>query len=84
MTAPIEINIPHQLGKQGVRDRLDGGIGKIGRLIPGGAQVDHVIALDAVELYRPLRAVRHRSHQRRCLTGARAGGSIVIGFPGLF
>ena len=41
MTAPIEINIPHQLGKQGVRDRLDGGIGKIGRLIPGGAQVDH-------------------------------------------
>ena len=41
MTAPIEINIPHQLGKQGVRDRLDGGIGKIGRLIPGGAPVDH-------------------------------------------
>ena len=31
MTAPIEINIPHQLGKQGVRDRLDGGIGKIGQ-----------------------------------------------------
>lgn len=41
MSVPIEINIPHSLGRQTVRDRLDGGIGKIGRLIPGGAQVDH-------------------------------------------
>ena len=41
MATPVTVDIPHQLGKQGVRDRLDGGIGKIGRLIPGGAQVDH-------------------------------------------
>ena len=41
MSAPIELNIPHQLGKTAVRERLDGGIGKIGRLIPGGAQVEH-------------------------------------------
>ena len=41
MSAPIELDIPHQLGKTAVRERLDGGIGKIGRLIPGGAQVEH-------------------------------------------
>ena len=41
MSAPIELNIPHQLGKEAVRQRLDGGIGKIGRMIPGGAQVEH-------------------------------------------
>jgi hypothetical protein len=41
MSAPIELNIPHTLGKDPVRQRLDGGIGKIGRMIPGGAQVDH-------------------------------------------
>lgn len=41
MSAPIELDIPHNLGREGVRQRLDGGIGKIGRLIPGGAQVAH-------------------------------------------
>ncbi|WP_112381221.1 polyhydroxyalkanoic acid system family protein [Sphingomonas carotinifaciens] len=41
MSAPITMDIPHQLGKAGVRARLDGGVGKIGRLIPGGAQVVH-------------------------------------------
>ncbi len=41
MSAPISLDIPHKLGKEGVRQRLDGGIGKIGRLIPGGATVEH-------------------------------------------
>jgi len=41
MSAPIEMDIPHQLGKAGVRARLDSGIGKIGTMIPGGAQVRH-------------------------------------------
>ena len=41
MSAPIEMDIPHQLGKAGVRARLDGGVGKIGRMIPGGAEVTH-------------------------------------------
>ena len=36
MTAPIELDIPHSLGKARVRERLDGGVGKIGKLIPGG------------------------------------------------
>ncbi|WP_267395821.1 MULTISPECIES: polyhydroxyalkanoic acid system family protein [unclassified Sphingomonas] len=41
MSAPIEVNIPHQLGKEAVRARLDGGIGKITRMIPGGGTVEH-------------------------------------------
>ena len=41
MSAPIELDVPHQLGKAAVRERLDGGIGKIGKLIPGGAKVVH-------------------------------------------
>ena len=41
MAQPITLEIPHQLGKAGVRARLDGGIGRIGDKIPGGAQVEH-------------------------------------------
>ena len=41
MSEPIEMDIPHKLGKAGVHDRLDKGIGKIATMIPGGAMVDH-------------------------------------------
>ncbi|MFN3676224.1 MAG: polyhydroxyalkanoic acid system family protein [Sphingomonas pseudosanguinis] len=41
MSGPISLDIPHKLGKAAVRERLDGGVGKIGRLIPGGATVEH-------------------------------------------
>ena len=41
MSDPISLDIPHQLGKDGVRQRLDGGIGKIGQMIPGGGAVRH-------------------------------------------
>ena len=41
MSGPISLDIPHQLGKDGVRQRLDGGINKIGSLIPGGGHVQH-------------------------------------------
>ena len=41
MNQPISLDIPHQLGKAGVRTRLDGGVGKLGEKIPGGATVQH-------------------------------------------
>jgi hypothetical protein len=41
MGTPISLDIPHKLGKAGVRARLDGGIGRIGDMIPGGARVEH-------------------------------------------
>ena len=39
MNAPIALDIPHSLGKQGVRDRLDSRIGKVADAVPGGALV---------------------------------------------
>ncbi len=41
MGTPISLDIPHKLGKAGVRARLDGGVGRIGEKIPGGATVQH-------------------------------------------
>ena len=41
MGTPVEMDIPHSLGKAGVHARLDGGIGKIATMIPGGSVVDH-------------------------------------------
>lgn len=41
MAEPITLDIPHKLGKAGVRARLDGGIGRLGEKIPGGAKVEH-------------------------------------------
>ena len=41
MAQPIELDIPHSMGKQGVRDRLDSRIGRLGEKIPGGARVEH-------------------------------------------
>jgi hypothetical protein len=48
MGTPITLDIPHQLGKAGVRQRLDGSIGRIGEKIPGGAQVEHRWAGDTM------------------------------------
>ena len=41
MGEPVEMDIPHKLGKAGVHARLDKGIGRIGTMIPGGAVVEH-------------------------------------------
>jgi hypothetical protein len=41
MGTPIAIDIPHSLGKDGVRQRLDGGISRITEKIPGGGVVEH-------------------------------------------
>ncbi|MEG3165836.1 polyhydroxyalkanoic acid system family protein [Sphingomonas sp. PB2P19] len=41
MANPISLDIPHSLGKQAVRQRLEGGVGQIASKIPGGGHVDH-------------------------------------------
>lgn len=40
MASPVEMDIPHRLGKAGVRARIDKGIGQIGSMIPGGTLVE--------------------------------------------
>ena len=41
MNQPITVDIPHKLGRDAVRARLDKGVGKIASMFPGGAVVDH-------------------------------------------
>lgn len=41
MAQPITVDIPHALGRQGARLRLDGGIGKLADMFPGGGTVAH-------------------------------------------
>lgn len=40
MTAPIEMDLPHKLGREAARARIDGGIGKLASFVPGGAITD--------------------------------------------
>ena len=39
MTQPIEVDLPHQLGKDEARRRIANNVHKLGQHIPGGAQV---------------------------------------------
>lgn len=41
MSEPITIDIPHQQGREGVRAKLDRGVGKIAGVVPGGVVADH-------------------------------------------
>lgn len=41
MTVPIELDIPHKMGRAAMRERLDGRIGQITSGIPGGGTVEH-------------------------------------------
>jgi hypothetical protein len=41
MSDPVVVDIPHKLGREAARARLDKGIGKLADMFPGGAIVDH-------------------------------------------
>ena len=41
MSEPIVVEFPHKLGRAAARARVDGGIGKLAGMFPGGAAVDH-------------------------------------------
>lgn len=41
MTDPITIDIPHKLGREGARAKLDQGVGQIAGAIPGGSLKSH-------------------------------------------
>jgi hypothetical protein len=41
MSEPIIVEFPHHLGLEAARARVDGGIGKLAAMFPGGAAVDH-------------------------------------------
>lgn len=37
MSAPVDVDIPHQLGRAEARRRVEAGFGRLGSWIPGGA-----------------------------------------------
>ena len=39
MTTPIQVDLPHKLGAEEAKRRIDGGIGKLKDFIPGAADV---------------------------------------------
>lgn len=39
MSAPVQVDLPHKLGAAEAKRRIDGGIGRLRDLIPGGAEV---------------------------------------------
>jgi hypothetical protein len=39
MTSPIQVDLPHKLGAEEARRRIDGGIGRLKDFIPGGGEV---------------------------------------------
>ena len=41
MSQPVEIDIPHRLGKAAARARIEGGFGQIAERIPGGHVTQH-------------------------------------------
>ena len=50
MSNPIVIDLPHRLGREEARRRLEKGMGKIGQQIPGGAQVESAWEGDRLDL----------------------------------
>ena len=41
MSTPITVDIPHKLGREAAHARIDGGIGKLADMFPGGGTVTH-------------------------------------------
>jgi len=50
MTQPIEVDLPHKLGKDEARRRIANNVHKLQEHIPGGAQVQSVWAGDQLNL----------------------------------
>jgi hypothetical protein len=41
MSRPVEVDLPHQLGRAGARQRIEGGFGKLAGYVPGGHVTEH-------------------------------------------
>lgn len=48
MTTPIEVDLPHALGREGAKQRIAGGFGRIADFVPGGSVTEHRWAGDTL------------------------------------
>ena len=51
MSAPVQVDLPHKLGAAEAKRRIDGGIGRLRDLIPGGAEVRSAWTGDSLGLH---------------------------------
>ncbi|HEV2865942.1 MAG TPA: polyhydroxyalkanoic acid system family protein [Allosphingosinicella sp.] len=50
MTTPIQVDLPHRLGAEEARRRIDGGMGRLKDFIPGGGEVQSAWTGDRLDL----------------------------------
>ena len=50
MTTPMQVDLPHKLGAEEAKRRIDGGIGRLKDFIPGGAEVRSAWAGNRLDL----------------------------------
>ncbi|MGQ0558774.1 MAG: polyhydroxyalkanoic acid system family protein [Sphingosinicella sp.] len=50
MNAPVQVDLPHRLGADEARRRIDGGIDKLQNFLPGAAEVRHAWTGDQLGL----------------------------------
>jgi hypothetical protein len=41
VTDPVTVDIPHKLGREGARTRIENGLGKLAGMFPGGTVTEH-------------------------------------------
>ena len=49
MTVPIEVDLPHKLGRDEAKRRIGGGFGRLAEFVPGGAITEHRWEGDVLE-----------------------------------
>lgn len=50
MTTPLQIDLPHKLGREEARRRIAGGVGRLEGFVPGGARIRHSWSADQLDL----------------------------------
>jgi hypothetical protein len=50
MAQPLVVDLPHRLGAEAAKRRIERGVGRLSEFVPGGAEVDSAWSGDRLEL----------------------------------
>ena len=73
---PIEVDIPHKLGRQGARARVEGGFRQVADTIPGGRVTQH--HWDGDSLFFTVEALGQRIASRLDILDTRVHASVEL------
>jgi hypothetical protein len=62
MTAPIEVDLPHKLGREEAKRRIERGFGKLADFVPGGSVTEHHWTGDSLAFTVEAMGQRVRAH----------------------